>query len=256
MKRVFVILLAALFLLPACTKGFRTEKLSLEEEIPFREGSENKLEIQLDIDFPVSGYDRNVLENLRRNIRIQTLGEEYADFKGSLGELAADYRTALLNDYRQSSEELLKDLGIPEEECYSLNWGSYINGSFGDNWGDWGVYNIEHYLYLGGAHGTNSTTPMVFDTKTGQAVTWNQVAINVSNEKIVRLINKHKYDWLKDMIDENDIREEDIFYVDPIEPSESFSVNDEGLTFYYQPYDVAPYVFGVIEIMIPWEDLR
>ena len=97
---------------------------------------------------------------------------------------------------------------------------------------------------------------MVFDTKTGQAVTWDQVAINVSNEKIFRLINKHKYDWLKDMIDENGIREEDIFYVDPIEPSESFSVNDEGLTFYYQPYDVAPYVFGVIEIMIPWEDLR
>ena len=38
--------------------------------------------------------------------------------------------------------------------------------------------------------------------------------------------------------------------------SDSFTVGENGITFYYQPYDVAPYVFGVIEITVPWEELH
>ena len=37
---------------------------------------------------------------------------------------------------------------------------------------------------------------------------------------------------------------------------EAYVNNENGITFYYQPYDVAPYVFGVIEITVPWEELR
>ena len=52
------------------------------------------------------------------------------------------------------------------------------------------------------------------------------------------------------------IDRDNIFFVDRIEPSDSFTVGENGITFYYQPYDVAPYVFGVIEITVPWEELR
>ena len=43
MKRTFILLLAALLMLPACTKGIRTETLRLEEDIPFHEDSPNSL---------------------------------------------------------------------------------------------------------------------------------------------------------------------------------------------------------------------
>ena len=99
MKRTLIFLLAAAFLLPACNQGFRTETLFLEEDIPFREGSQNALDIKLNIDFPVAGYDREVLQAMCRNIRSHTLGENYTEFKGSLKELAADYRNTLVNDY-------------------------------------------------------------------------------------------------------------------------------------------------------------
>ena len=55
--------------------------------------------------------------------------------------------------------------------------------------------------------------------------------------------------------DINDIDPADIFSVETIEPSEFYTVNEKGITFYYQPYDIAPYVFGVITITIPWEEL-
>ena len=84
MRKLIVFVLCSFFLLPACNQGFRTETLFLEEDIPFREGSQNALDIKLDIDFPVAGYDREVLQAMCRNIRSHTLGENYTEFKGSL----------------------------------------------------------------------------------------------------------------------------------------------------------------------------
>ena len=52
------------------------------------------------------------------------------------------------------------------------------------------------------------------------------------------------------------INPDDVFYVDAIEPGEVFRVGEEGITFYYDPYELAPYVFGGIEITIPWEALE
>ena len=211
MKRTLIFLLAAAFLLPACNQGFRTETLFLEEDIPFREGSQNALDIKLNIDFP---------------------------------------------DYMLTNQSMLEEMEMQEDEAPFLNWGCDIQGSFGEKWEDWLMYQVEEYSYYGGAHGLNATVPLVFDTKTGEPVTWDRIARNVSDEKIMRLIDKHKYDAMEDMIREDMIDRDNIFFVDRIEPSDSFTVGENGITFYYQPYDVAPYVFGVIEITVPWEELR
>ena len=109
---------------------------------------------------------------------------------------------------------------------------------------------------MGGAHGMYGTFPLVFDLNNGQVVSWNEVVPGVSTEKMTELITAHRLDDLKDMIGEEAIDEGDIFFHETIEPSDSFTVDAKGLTFYYQPYDVAPYVFGVITIPVPWEELK
>ena len=133
MKRTLIFLLAAAFLLPACNQGFRTETLFLEEDIPFREGSQNSLDIKLNIDFPVAGYDREVLQAMCRNIRSHTLGENYTEFKGSLKELAADYRNTLVNDYMLTNQSMLEEMEMQEDEAPFLNWGCDIQGSLVKN---------------------------------------------------------------------------------------------------------------------------
>lgn len=249
-------LLAALLLLPACNDSLQTEKLFLEEKIPFHQSEDNGYSILLDIDFPTAGFSREVIDRLRRSIRIATLGEIYADFEGTLAELAEEYRSTRNEDYVVSNESMLEDMEMDEKEAPFLNWGTDIRGSFGESWGDWVVYQIENYEYRGGAHGIGTETPVVFDKNSGNAVSWRQVVPGVSDEKIIRLINAHKYDSMQDMIQDAGVEKEDIFYVNPIEPSDSFRVGEDGLTFCYQPYDVAAYVFGVITITVPWEELR
>ena len=256
MKRTLAILMAALLMLPACTKEIRTETLQLEEDIPFHEGSPNSINLLLDIDFPVSGFPKAALADVRKAIITSTLGESYLDFNGSLEEMGQAWRDLLVEDYRVSNQSMLEEMEMTEEEAPFLNWGFDRRGAFGETFDHYVNYTVDQYEYMGGAHGMYGTFPLVFDLNNGQVVSWNEVVPGVSTEKMTELITAHRLDDLKDMIGEEAIDEGDIFFHETIEPSDSFTVDAKGLTFYYQPYDIAPYVFGVITIPVPWEELK
>ena len=256
MKRTFVILMAALLMLPACTKEIRTETLKLDEEIPFHEGSDNALSLKLDIDFPVSVFTENGLEAVRRAIRIHTLGEGYAGFDASLADLGQAWRNVMAQDYILSNQEMLTTNELTEDEAPFLNWGFEINGSFGDTYKHYINYMIDQYEYQGGAHGMFGNFPLVFDLNDGSLVAWTDLAPGVSAEKMTELLSRHKLDNIKDELGDVEVDESDIFFHETIDPSAWFSVDKKGLTFYYQPYDIAPYVFGVISIPVPWKELK
>ena len=256
MKRSFAILLAALLLLPACTKEIRTENLKLEEEIPLHEGSTNNLSLSLDIDFPVSGFSTQGLESARLAIRTYTIGDAYADCTGPITELGQIWRNNVAEDYRLTNQDMLEEMDMAEEDAPFLNWGFDYKGCFGETYQHFVNYLIDKYEYLGGAHGMTAETPIVFDLKTGDVVQYEAFTEHVGTEKLKELIEKHKFDNLKEEIDEFGLDADNIFYVESIEPSPFYTVDEKGLTFYYQPYDLAPYVFGVITIPIPWEELK
>jgi hypothetical protein len=257
MKRTLLFVAAALFALTSCTKEIKTETLRLEEDIPLHEGSENHLDLNLDIDFPVSGFSKEALEEVRKAIRVHTLGENYTEFTGSLAELGKAWRDALAEDYIDSNTAMLEEMEMAEEDAPFLNWGYDYKGTFGESYDKYINYFVEQYQYLGGAHGMYGTFPFVFRLSDGQEVDWTVVAPGVSEEKMCALLLKHRMDDMKDIVDEEEgINEEDIFFSETIEPSPWFSVDKEGLTFYYQPYDLAPYVFGVITVPVPWSELK
>ena len=255
MKRTFAILMAALLMLPACTKEIRTETLKLEEEIPLHEGSSNALSLSLNIDFPVSGFSAQGLEAVRQAIRTYAISDNYAECDGPVAELGQIWRNNVAEDYLETNQAMLQDMEIAEEDAPFLNWGFDYKGCFGEKYQHFVNYLIEKYEYLGGAHGISVEMPLVFDLKTGDVVTHEYFTGHVAPDLLKSLLDEHKCDNLKDIIDENDIDPADIFSVESIEPSEFYTVDKKGITFFYQPYDLAPYVFGVITITIPWEEL-
>lgn len=257
MKHILFLVAAALFALTSCTHEIKTETLRLEEAVPFQEGSENHLDLNLDIEFPVAGFPKEALEEVRKAIRVHTLGENYTEFTGSLAELGKAWRDALTVDYIDSNTGMLEEMGMAEKDAPFLNWGYDYKGYFGESYDKYINYFVEEYQYMGGAHGMNGTFPFVFRLSDGQEVDWTVVAPGVSEEKMCDLLLKHRMDDMKDMVDgEEGIDETNIFFSETIEPSPWFSVDNEGLTFYYQPYDLAPYAFGVITVPVPWAELK
>lgn len=256
MKRLVFLLAAAALLLPACThksKDIKTETLTFKEVIPFHEGSKFNLDLDFDVDFPTAGFDEEALPAVRQKIRSLCFGDEFELEEGPLDKLAQRIRDEYYEEYVEANQGLLEDLEIPEEEAFNLNWENFVKGKFGGKYKDFVMYTANIYEYLGGAHGISAELPVVIDMNNGEFVPYSHFTGDISEDKLLELIDNHKFDKL-DLDDE--INPEDVFMVDPIEPSNSFTVDEKGITFYYQPYEVAAYVFGVIMIPIPWEELK
>ena len=46
------------------------------------------------------------------------------------------------------------------------------------------------------------------------------------------------------------------YSVADVVPNENFYVTDEGITYVYNPYEIAPYAMGCIQISLSWDSIR
>jgi hypothetical protein len=103
------------------------------------------------------------------------------------------------------------------------------------------------YTYAGGAHGMNTKTNYVFNLKTGKLLTEEDLFGKDFERKIQkRLTEKANILRQQDMLPE-----EDIFYSNSnITPNGNFAITDTSIIYTFNPYEIAPYVYGIIDIEI------
>lgn len=109
---------------------------------------------------------------------------------------------------------------------------------------------LDGYYYQGGAHGVPYSMGMTFDTVTGERLKLKDVVTEV--EKLPDLV-KEQLEIFWGM---------DIFYED-LDLNEFFEENEEsiqwildyhGITFYFNPYEIAPYVAGIQSATVSFAD--
>ncbi|MBO6260946.1 MAG: DUF3298 domain-containing protein [Lachnospiraceae bacterium] len=119
---------------------------------------------------------------------------------------------------------------------------------------------LTHYAdYMGGVHGTYYYYPVNYDSATGEELS------------IKDVVDEGMVDELPDIIAEALLERygEDVFYGDADTPEAiagnikafygkeydySFAVGYEGLTFYFQPYELGPYSSGALNVTLKYED--
>ena len=111
---------------------------------------------------------------------------------------------------------------------------------------------VEYYTDRGGAHGMNTMTPVVFDTKTGETVPEQTFFADGYLTPVASLIQAH----LPEALDNDQEALADLFEPDLVGPDGFYEVTTEGVTWYYQPYVIAPYYLGVISVTVPWAELK
>lgn len=116
------------------------------------------------------------------------------------------------------------------------------------------VYLIKENFYEGGAHGISQTIVMNFDDSTGKVININDVFVpgyeNTLNglllDALLKKTDTKNVDGLKS---KGYLVSEDIY------APENFIIADDGITFVYNPYEIAPYSAGKIEIKLDYSDL-
>lgn len=141
-----------------------------------------------------------------------------------------------------------------EEYLYAANWVNESNANiiFNDNY--FATIAFSNYMYLGGAHGMFGEAYLVIDTKNGKELKLNDIFDKQSLATLEKKMIKKAYAYTGF---ENPVSLQDAGYlVDKIEVTDNFSITAKGITFVYQPYEIAPYAAGMPAFLFTWEELK
>lgn len=112
------------------------------------------------------------------------------------------------------------------------------------------------YSFTGGAHPNTFAALQSFDLATGDRLALEDLVAAGSGSRLDALGERHFRDQRE--IPESESLEEAGFWFedDRFRLTDNFAVTGEGLVFVFNPYEVAPYVFGPTRITLPWAELR
>lgn len=240
MKR-FLSFAAILIFAAGC--NLRTATYSDEQATPLGEGQTDSLLQSVSIEYPVKGAKAEVLAKIEDGILNTVFDME--EIPGTVEETALRYEDNLKDEYFNEYEGLEGGFG-------AKTWEDHVNGYFSGRYKQYLSYMVELYSDRGGAHGISTMTPVVFDKKTGEIVPEEAFFADGYREPVAALLQAHLPEAL-----EGD--EEALAAIsDPglVVPNGLYEVTKDGVTWYYQPYVIAPFSVGVISISIPWNELK
>ena len=174
-------------------------------------------------------------------------------------EAVKKYTEKYVGDYRNDLEPMYKKDEQDKEDEESIGaWYSYYKGIESH------VqlcntliltYRIDYNEYTGGAHGIYMSTFLNLDLRTLAPIRLDDLFAGDYKEQLTDLL------WNQLMADNKVATRqelEDMGYVTTgdLTPTENFYLGKDGITFYYNVYDIAPYVMGPVKITLPYEMMQ
>lgn len=116
------------------------------------------------------------------------------------------------------------------------------------------VYTISRSSYTGGAHGMYSVNCHNYSIAGGYELALSDLFDTAQQEALLQLIRNKLYDQFDATGDEGLAAQG--FFPEYIATTENFEVTADGITFYYNPYDIGCYALGGVEVHITGEELK
>ncbi|SFU69128.1 Protein of unknown function [Pustulibacterium marinum] len=162
-------------------------------------------------------------ENLSVNKAIDQFNEEFEQLRKDFPDSKAGYEAHIKGQVHHQSEKLLS-------------------------------IKLDSYMYTGGAHGYTAINYLNIDPKTGKLLENSELFKDVSKftqqaEKLFR--QKEKISDTTNLSNAGYWFENDKFVL-----PNNIGITDKNLVLFYNPYEVAPYSEGPIEISIPLEKVK
>ena len=174
-------------------------------------------------------------------------------------EAIKKYTEKYVNDYRKDLEPMYRKDEQDKEDGASMEaWYSYYKGIESNIQlyiKNLLVYRIDYNEYTGGAHGIYMSSFLNMDLRTLSPVRLDDLFASDYKDALTDLL------WNQLMADNKVATRqelEDLGYATTgeLEPTENFYLDPEGITFYYNVYDIAPYVMGPVKITLPYEAMQ
>lgn len=197
---------------------------------------------------------RNSIEHFISSLPKDGAFEESA--KDAVETMVKNYVSSYIMNYLSEGPDAIDSYG--EDMEAAATWMSYeenVEGLVMYNDCSLLSYQVKIFSYTGGAHGNTKTYNGVLDLSTMSTVYLNNIFDELSlNDLNSMLRNKLVAQYECDNLDQ--LAEKGIFFSPAeIEATENFYVNAEGITWLFDPYDIAPYSVGEVLISLTWDEV-
>ncbi len=112
---------------------------------------------------------------------------------------------------------------------------------------------LDIYSFTGGVHGVPQVQTLAYDRATKQMVTLDEMLGGATFVEIVSNFVVNDLLAREDVFDESIVR-------DAAGPQagnfDAWAVGEEGVTIFFDPYEVAPFSAGIIRVTIPWSTIE
>lgn len=117
------------------------------------------------------------------------------------------------------------------------------------------VYLVHLDFYEGGAHGIQQLLAMNFDAETGQPLMLESVFVSGYEQPLSQKLLEKLMD-IADVSTEKELTDKGYLYSMDMFPSQNFILGEDGITFIYNPYEIAPYAMGKTEITLSYGEIE
>lgn len=240
------------------------KEYSFDKVAYLSEGQESSLTFSIRYAYPVAvNAPEEVLSKLQRAVCQMVLGEAFLDMRPQ--QAIEAYAALKHTEYIQNNLPLLQEWAIDHEDeplCETcFNEELIISAApMTDHLPEsadrflWS-YAMDVYEYTGGAHGNRYLLIQNYDLETGDMVNEQDLFIDDYYEPLKTLLLNALIAQTDNAESKRDLRRMGYSVADVV-PNENFYVTQEGITYVYNPYEIAPYAMGCIEIFLPWETVR
>lgn len=262
--KTFFVWAVAVGLLSACASDtkklkendIRFDTMAVKESYHMKNMETNPgCSLQINFLFPVEYQNQDVLKAVQQQFIKAFMGDDYMQF--SPREAVTQYVENYLNDFKKRETDFESDMeehgSEPQDEWYS----SYeiLSDSICYNQNDLLSWVVSKKYDTGGAHDAHSYANRVIDLKTGERVTEAAVFIEDYQDDLAKIIVDAIA--LYNNVDKaSDLENIGFFNINEIYPNKNFYVDEVGITYTFNEYEIAAYVVGATSVRIPYEKIR
>lgn len=252
-----------LALIVGCQSEKNTGSLTFEtikkEEKGFLLNDEKNPSCTLSLDFTYAKESSSTpLKDSINNYFIALFfGENYQN--RPVEEIFTDYIADYIQTYKSDLESIYKeDVEIQKEENGNVGaWYFYeksLSSVIEYYNKDLLVYKINYNEYTGGAHGIYATNYYNFDLQKKMIISLDDIFVpNYEEALITELWNQLMIDNQASSIEQ--LKDMGFESTGELIPTSNFALDNTGITFVYNVYEIAPYSMGAITISIPYEKI-
>lgn len=253
-KSICLTIIAIAGLVMAC-KGTENESQKLAFETKTYESKTKIVDLKLSVDFPTSGnavLTNAIAEYVSEALGNTLAGNTYAGDVANADSLLNHYGTAVKDSLTAWHE------GMPDDMQYVFT--TTVKKAYETDSYVTLVTNNEQYT--GGAHGMTTESGMTFRKSDGRRLGL-EMFVNLQSDELHQLTKEGLKEYFKscgETVNTDKELKEMLFIDDDVNflpyPKQPPYLTTEGVTFEYQPYEIAPYAAGLPKFTIPFAKIR